>query len=320
MLTQQSVKLPIIYSKRFNIHFLGLEKRHPFDTERYKTIYNYLVKQLHLSKHRFYLPKRATYKDLLTIHTAPYLTSLKQSCKIAQIAELPILNALPGWLLSRVILKPMQYATGGTILGVELAFRYGWCINLAGGYHHAKGSSSGGFCFYADIPIAVHRALKKNPDLSVLIVDLDAHQGNGCADIFKYDTNIHILDIYNAFIYPGEKLVQQYIDFNYPLSPSIRETDYLALVSESLESAIQKCSPDLIIYNAGADILEGDPLGGMHISARGIVCRDEIVFTQALTHHVPLLMVLAGGYTRMSATATAHSIENLLKNVLAIKF
>jgi len=213
----------------------------------------------------------------------------------------------------------MRYATGGTILGVELAFQYGWCINLAGGYHHAKGNSGGGFCFYADIPIAVHKALKKKPDLSVLIVDLDAHQGNGCADIFKYDANVHILDIYNAFIYPGEKMVQQYVDFNYPVFPSIRETDYLALVTENVARAIKKCSPDLIVYNAGADILEGDPLGGMHISTQGMIWRDNIVFTQALTHHIPILMVLAGGYTRQSAIATAYSIENLLKNVIASK-
>ena len=114
-------------------------------------------------------------------------------------------------------------------------------------------------------------------------------------------------------------MVQQYVDFNYPVFPSIREADYLALVSENVARAIKKCSPDLIVYNAGADILEGDPLGGMHISARGMVCRDNIVFTQALAHHIPILMVLAGGYTRQSAIATAYSIENLLKNVIASK-
>lgn len=310
-------KLPIIYSKQYNIQFFGLEKRHPFDAAKYEKIYRYLTEKLGIDESRFYRPRPVTQKELLSIHTLEYLQSLKSAVAIAQIAELPPLAVLPGWLLRQVILKPMRYATGGTLLAVELAFQYGWAINLAGGYHHAKGASGEGFCFYADIPIAVYTALKKNPDLSVLVVDLDVHQGNGCAYLFKHDPQIRIFDVYNYNIYPWDKRAQQYVDFRYPIAPTITEIDYLALIEEKLTQAIQDCSPDLLIYNAGTDILAGDPLGGMNISEQGIIHRDALVFRQACAHDIPIVMVLAGGYTRQSASVIAHSIEYLLKTIIS---
>lgn len=310
-------KLPIIYSDKYNIRFFGLEKRHPFDAAKYGKVYRYLTEELSIDEERFYRPLPVTQKELLSVHTLEYLQSLKSARAIAQIAELPALAVLPGWLLRQVILKPMQYATGGTLLAVELAFEYGWSINLAGGYHHAKGSSGAGFCFYADIPIAVCAALKKNPDLSVLVVDLDVHQGNGCAHLFKHDPQVRIFDVYNYDIYPWDKRAQQYVDFKYPIASATSETAYLTLIEEALSQALQCCSPELLIYNAGTDILIGDPLGGMGISEQGIIHRDALVFHQARANNIPIVMVLSGGYTKQSASVIAHSIEYLLKTVVS---
>jgi histone deacetylase 11 len=311
-------KLPIVYSRHYDIRFFGLETQHPFDTTKYGKIYRYLLQRLSIARRRFYYPSRVTRRQLLSVHTLDYLRSLRSPEQIAQIAELPVLTSLPGWLLYWKILIPLQYATGGTILGVELALCHGWCINLAGGYHHATGTSGTGFCFYADIPIAVFQALRRYPGLSVLIVDLDAHQSNGCAEVFRHDANIHILDIYNPFIFPCDRRVRQYVDFDCPVFPTITEADYLALVRAKLQQAITSCAPALIIYNAGTDILEGDPLGGMLISEQGIIQRDASVFAQALAQGIPILMLLAGGYGRQNALVIAHSLENLLKRVLFV--
>jgi histone deacetylase 11 len=68
---------------------------------------------------------------------------------------------------------------------------------------------------------------------------------------------------------------------------------------------------------AGTDILEGDPLsGGVGISAEGVIQRDQIVFEAALTHSIPVVMVLSGGYSRASATVVSSSVVNLLTNVI----
>lgn len=60
-----------------------------------------------------------------------------------------------------------------------LALSNKWAINLSGGYHHASCNSGGGFCIYPDISLAVHYLQTRYNIGKVMIIDLDAHQGNG---------------------------------------------------------------------------------------------------------------------------------------------
>jgi histone deacetylase 11 len=116
------------------------------------------------------------------------------------------------------------------------------------------------------------------------------------------------------------------------------DASYLRTVKTALEEGIAAFKPDIIFYNAGTacividfavqvehwwmavagtDILEGDPLGGgVGISAEGVIQRDQIVFEAALTHSIPVVMVLSGGYSRASATVVSSSVVNLLTNVI----
>ncbi len=256
--------------------------------------------------------------NLLSVHTQEYLHSLKDSKNVARIAEIGVLTKIPNIILQNKLLKPMKYATGGTILGCDLALEHGWAINLSGGYHHAKADSGGGFCFFADVPIAVYKLLEKNPNLSVMVIDLDAHQGNGNEAIFKDDPRTHVFDVYNDFIYPQDSKVKKYIEFRYPVTPYITDEPYLSLIEKELGPAIAKAKPDIIIYNSGTDIFKADPLGGMSISEDGIIKRDEIVFRNALGNKTPILMVLSGGYNKKSAEIIGKSIENILKNVILV--
>jgi len=309
-------KLPIVFSPRYDMGVLGIERLHPFDSRKHGKVHDRLVAKLGIGERMFYVPERASDEDLLLVHSPAYLDSLRRSSVIASVAEIGIAALIPNALLQRGILDPMRYATGGTVLGCNLALRYGWAINLGGGYHHAKSSSGGGFCFFADIPIAVRKLWQDNPDLEVMVVDLDAHQGNGYASIFGDDGRVHIFDIYNGSIYPQDIEGRQFIEFDYPLRPGTGDDEYLSLLLRELGKAMDGAEPDLIIYNAGTDIFRGDPLGGLDISAEGVIKRDEIVFREAFKRNVPILMLLSGGYARESAEIISNSIANLLRNVI----
>ena len=80
---------------------------------------------------------------------------------LARITEIGLLASVPNFLLKNYLLHAMKMATGGTILGADLALEKGWAINLSGGYHHAKHDCGGGFCAYADIPLAITKVLEK---------------------------------------------------------------------------------------------------------------------------------------------------------------
>lgn len=312
-------KLPIIYSPHYDIRVLGIEKLHPFDSEKYGKVYRYLVEQVGIDKEAFYLSEPVSREDLLTVHSADYLNSLKSSTNIALIAEVLMAAIVPNPLLQKHLLAPKKYATGGTVLGCRLAIAHGWAINLSGGYHHAKTDSGGGFCFFADVPIAVRRLWKEKSNLRVMIVDLDAHQGNGNADIFRDDPRVTIFDVYNGYIYPGDHEASRFVKYNHPVKMFIGDGEYLGLLKNELPGAIENSDPELVIYNAGTDVLSGDMLGGMDITAQGIMERDEIVFRLAVARNIPILMLLSGGYTKRSAHIIGRSIENILKNVLDIQ-
>lgn len=67
-------------------------------------------------------------------------------------------------------------------------------------------------------------------------------------------------------------------------------------------------NPDFVIYNAGTDILEGDRLGELSITAEGIVQRDEKMIRMCLVKKIPVTMLLSGGYQKINAKVIADSI------------
>lgn len=186
-LAEEQNKIPIIYTDKYNITIFGFQKLHPFDSEKYNKAYKYLKKQLGLDEGKIYKPPYVNNAALEKVHSLDYLKSLNKSKNVARIAEMPILSYFPNFILQKKMLDPMKYAVGGTVLGSELAFKYGWAINLSGGYHHAKNNKGEGFCFFSDIAMAINHLWNKNSHYKILIIDLDAHQGNGVEDIFKDD-------------------------------------------------------------------------------------------------------------------------------------
>jgi histone deacetylase 11 len=207
----------------------------------------------------------------------------------------------------------MRLATGGTILGVDVALKHGWAVNLSGGYHHAKSANGEGFCVYGDIALSAERFFEKFPESKVLVVDLDAHQGNGHEMMLGNDERVIIMDIYNKDIYPKDSEAEQFIDYKGDIDTGTKDDEYLELVEMFLEKAFSEHNVDFIIYNAGTDIFEEDPLGGLNISEAGIIKRDEIVFVKAKSKKTPILMLLSGGYTKKSGEIIGASLINVMK-------
>ena len=133
-----------------------------------------------------------------------YQFGLNYSTYICKCLEVPLFF-LPEFTMRMRVLEPMQLALKGSIDAACLALKHGWAINLAGGYHHAHCQGGGGFCIYPDITFIVHYIRKWHGIRRVMIVDLDAHQGNGHEIDFINDDDVCIVDAYNPYIYPGDE-------------------------------------------------------------------------------------------------------------------
>ncbi len=308
----------LVYSPSYDIRFFGLEKLHPFDSCKYSRAWKQLETLFgdRLASFQIEPLAPATLKELLTVHDRAYLERLQRSRFIAQALELPELALLPRCILERHVLRAMRFAVKGTILAAYAAIAHGIAVNLSGGYHHASRDRGEGFCLYSDIAIAITMLRKTHliePDAAVLIIDLDAHQGNGLERIFLQDDSVHILDMYNQNIYPQDWWAKDGIDYNIPINSSISDQDYLNQLKLNLSKILsQETQPKIAFYNAGTDIYCNDPLGRLNISKKGIFERDRFVFDTLVKANIPWVMLPSGGYTKESYLLIADSIEYIL--------
>jgi len=335
---QQEKQIPLFYSSQYNISFWGLERVHPFDAAKYGKVVNQLKKYYGLRDSQFAAPEKMVIdKDLELVHTENYLNSLKNTLNVLDVAEMvpeqSFLFGFPRWVMSFIpnrflqqkLLDPMRWATAGTVDAARIALKNKRAaINIGGGFHHAKKNDleKTSFCYFGDIQFAIEKLWKEKEGLKVLIVDLDAHQGNGHESYFlkkeatagkknaEFDERITIFDVYNKDLpeHREDKLMGKY---NFPISSGMKTDEYLKIVEENLPKAIKQANPGLIIYNAGTDILSGDPEGQLDVSKVGIIQRDEFIFKEAKEKNIPVVMLTSGGYTSASAGVIADSIKNL---------
>lgn len=103
----------------------------------------------------------------------------------------------------------------------------------------------------------------------------------------------------------------RFILIGIPLFTSDKE--YLTLLKHSIAPLIDNIAPDFIFYNGGSDILKGDPLGKLAVSAEGLKQRDIMIFTEAKKRHIPIMMCLSGGYGVGNYRAVGESLEAVIK-------
>lgn len=302
--------VPLIYAHKYNITACGLERLHPFDGCKFAKIRKKLIDDGLRSPRHFIKPEALTRDQLLTVHTEEYLKSLSKSSVLSRIFEVAAAAFFPAPLLDASILHPMRLSSGGTLMACELALKKGLAINVGGGYHHAASDSGGGFCVYSDVPIALTILQQSGLLKKALIVDTDAHQGNGFATVLGQTAWGHVLDFYDESIYPYPKVKE---DISVPLPARTGGDRYLELLSLNLPEAIDRFKPDLIVHNAGSDVLKSDPLSTLLLTPEDLQERDLTIVSMAREKGIPIAMVLAGGYGHESAAAHSASIKAILQ-------
>ena len=346
--------LPIIYSPSYDIDLFGIEKVHPFDTKKWSRIAA-SVKQFLLrdggSRYeiKFLEPKRCiSRRELSIVHSASFVRRMHHNKRtIAAAAESFFLLLIPMAVIRARLVKPIKWQVSGSILASKVALdqvssdclfvgslclkhfhvlSQGWAINLGGGFHHCSHNSASGFCLFADITLVIKFLWRfVSRDLRFMIIDLDAHQGNGherdiMAMAKEQQKQIYVMDVFNPMIFPHDADARPAINRLIEVPSRTRGDKYLQLVEFHVsESFSDFPDPDLVIFNAGTDVLKGDPLGRLSVDFDSVVKRDEIVFSQTIgVHKKKILMLTSGGYSSRSANLVSASIQNLFNKKLII--
>jgi histone deacetylase 11 len=300
----------LVYADDYGIALGGLERMHPFDVRKYSKIVQQLTADRLAAAGDFHRPQELTREQMLLVHTPGFLNGLSSSRSVAQCLEMPMIGMLPADVIDRQILRAFRRASGGTILAARLALEHGIAINVGGGFHHAGPDRGGGFCVYADMPIAVRILQNERLIARALIVDLDAHQGNGTILCCPNDDAVFTFSMHQGDAYPIPK---QRGDRDVELAAGTGDRAYLDTLRRELPEAIRQSRPDLVILQAGCDTLADDPLAGLAMTPEGIVARDAYVIDTCATSNIPVVMTLGGGYSQNAWKAQHASIRRTLQ-------
>jgi acetoin utilization deacetylase AcuC-like enzyme len=195
-------------------------------------------------------------------------------------------------------------SVGSTLAATQEAIHTGWGGTLAGGTHHAFRAEGSGFCVFNDIAIAIESLRAHNRIQRAAVIDLDVHQGDGTAEIFRNDPDVLTVSVHCKTNFPFRKQESK-IDVELP--DGTEDAEYLRVLDEVLPSALA-FEPEVIFYQAGVDVLATDTLGHLTLTPEGVRARDRRVMTAVKSFGIPLVVTQGGGYSKpIELTAQAHA-------------
>lgn len=283
-----------LYSK------LTLPVKHRFPIKKYQLLKNE-IEQLGVTPFAFNLPVKATISQLQLCHHIDYINDFLTG----NLPEKAIKKM--GFPYSSQLVERTLLSVGGSIAAAEDALECGLAFNLSGGYHHAYSHYGSGFCIFNDLAVAAAHLINKEKADTVLILDCDVHQGDGTAQILSHQSHKNIItcSIHCEQNFPTQK---QQSDYDFSLPANINDKQYLSTLQQALALCVRLHQPDIILYNAGADIYEKDELGLFNISIDGVYKREYYVLNFCKQNGIPLMCALGGGYQRdLSALINVHS-------------
>ena len=278
-------------------HFvLPLPEGHRFPMAKYRLLRDRLAEQL--PQVQLQVAPPASDDELALAHTPGYIQAIAGGT-LPAAAQREI-----GFPWTEAMAERARRSVGATIAACRVALREGLAGSLAGGTHHAYADKGSGFCVFNDIAVAARlmqaecargRSVGMVQPLKVAVIDLDVHQGNGTAHIFRGETSVFTLSMHGARNFPFRKEAG---DLDVELPDGCADDDYLQALEQALQALDQRFAPGLVLYLAGADPHVGDRLGRLALSHDGLEARDRRVFAWAWQRRVPLAFTMAGGYGR----------------------
>jgi acetoin utilization deacetylase AcuC-like enzyme len=294
-------------------HFvLPLPQGHSFPMDKYARLRSRVAAECPAIALAEALP--ASDGELALVHTPRYVSAVAEGhLSAAEQREI-------GFPWSVRMAERARRSVGATIAAARAALidGQGVAANLAGGTHHAQADKGSGYCVFNDVAVAArlmqaewHR--RQRSLLRVAVIDVDVHQGNGTAAIFRDDATVFTLSLHGAKNFPFRK---EPGDLDVELPDGCTDQPYLDALDAALATLWRSHGaqpPGLVFYLAGADPHEGDRLGRLKLTAAGLAERDRRVLDVCRERGVPVALSMAGGYGRNIDDTVAIQLRTLMQ-------
>ncbi|XP_057206837.1 uncharacterized protein SYNPCC7002_A1628 [Triplophysa rosa] len=294
----ESDALPIVHHVKY---ISDLPENHRFPMGKFPKVLECLLRDQVITDKQVWAPKIASKELLGCVHTEEYLANFIGG-KISEKDQ-----RRTGFPWSAGLVQRCRYETGGTVLAGEISLQKGLACSTAGGTHHAFPGYSSGFCLLNDLAVAARHLMGDSTSRKkILIVDLDVHQGDGTALIFKEEPDVFTFSMHCGKNFPLQK---QKSDLDISVEDGTEDKEYLSKVQEHLPWLLDTFHPDLVLYDAGVDPHREDELGRLRLTDQGLYQRDLYVLQTVIKKGIPVATVIGGGYSRdIDRLAQRHSI------------
>ena len=279
--------LKIAFNKNY-IH--PLDENHRFPMIKYELIPEQLIRENTCSTDNFFEPGIISDELVLHTHEDEYFQRFK-NIKLSkkEIREI-------GFPLTKGLVERELTIAQGTIECTKYSIEHGISMNIAGGTHHAFYDRGEAFCMLNDQAIAANYLIKKKLAERIMIIDLDVHQGNGTASIFKSNPEIFTISFHGKKNYPFRK---EKSDVDIEFEDNTDDELYLKKLKKHIPSLIENFKPDFVFYLSGVDVLNNDKLGRLALSIDGCKERDKFILELCKANSIPIQVSMGGGYSEL---------------------
>lgn len=286
-------------------YYADIGEGHVFPIRKFELVRDKLLDEGSLLPEEIVEPAAADTADLLLVHTRDYIERLVEG----RLAAKEVRRLGLPW--SRSLVRRSYHAISGTIQAARHCLNTGIASNLAGGTHHAYPDRGEGFCVLNDVAVSIRVLQRDKLAERFLIVDLDVHQGDGTAFIFRDSPEVFTFSMHGAKNYP---LFKQRSTLDLELADGTSDEEYLDVLGEALPR-LSVHGPDVIFYLAGADPYAHDKLGRLELTIDGLKRRDKMVLEFARGAGIPIVTTMSGGY----AKELADTVEIHCNTIRAVK-
>lgn len=275
-----------------------LPEGHRFPMMKYELIPEQLLYEGIITEENLFSPQPVAEETILLTHDADYWHRMKH----LQLTEKEM-RAIGFPLSAQLVAREIRICQG-TIDCAVYAMQYGAALNVAGGTHHAFADKGEGFCLLNDFGVAANYLTRNNICKKILIVDLDVHQGNGTAALFKERSDVYTFSMHGQHNYPFHK---EHSHLDIGLKDGTDGETYLGILTETLPRLLGEVQPDMVFYLSGVDVLATDKFGKLKLTIDECRKRDEIVFSLCKQQGLPVAVAMGGGYSaEIKHIVTAH--------------
>jgi acetoin utilization deacetylase AcuC-like enzyme len=294
----------VIFSPIYYRHNTG--RNHPESAQRLRAIFKELEKSKP-SKNgnwQFVHPEKASIDHVQLVHTIEYIKLVEAVCKSGGG-----LLDLEDTVVSRESFDVALYAVGGTLKAIDLVmekkFTNAFAVVRPPG-HHAGKFRACGFCIFNNVAIAAEYLIRKFNMKKVVILDIDAHHGNGTQEVFYKTPKVLYISLHeDPRSFPRTGFISEIgkgeglgYNINVPLPFQTSDQIFLRALDEIVKPIMRQYKPQFMLVSAGLDGHYTDPIGNLSLSA---ICYEKtfkaIVELASETCKEKLVSVLEGGYS-----------------------